>query len=125
MQKNDQFSRFRQTARRLGEEHARLLALFLAREPVLRGTVYELRRRCGKPTCACAGDGPPHSSWVLSSGEQGRTRLRVVPSGSLAEWRLWTSRYQKLRKARARLVALHAELLTILDALEQGRRREP
>ncbi|MBI4869202.1 MAG: hypothetical protein HY816_19855 [Candidatus Wallbacteria bacterium] len=125
MQKNNRVSRWRQTARRLGEEHARLLALFLVADPVLRGTVYELRRRCGKPRCACASDGPPHSSWVLSWSERGRTRLRVVPAGSLVEWRLWTSRYQKLRKARARLVTLHTELLTILDALEQGRRREP
>lgn len=124
MQKNERLSRCRQTALRLGEEHARLLALFLARDPVLRGTVYELRRRCGKPSCACAADGPPHNSWVLSWSEQGRTRLRVVPTGWLVQWRLWTSRYQKLRQARARLVALHAELLTILDTLEQGRRRE-
>ena len=123
MQTSKRLSRFRHNALRLGEEHARLLALFLAPEPLLRGTVYELRRRCGKPSCACAADGPPHSSWVLSWSEQGRTRLRVVPRGSLVEWRLWTSRYQKLRRARARLVTLHAELLTILDALEQGRRR--
>lgn len=125
MQERDRRSRYRQNALRLGEEHTRLVALFLAPHPVLRGTVYELRRRCGKPSCACAADGPPHCSWVLSWSEQGRTRLRVVPTGSLAEWRLWTGRYQKLRKARTRLVALHAELLTILDALEQSRRRKP
>ena len=125
MQNSKRLSRHRQDALHLGEEYTRLLALFLAPDPVLRGTVYELRRRCGKPSCACAADGPPHCSWVLSSSEQGRTRLRVVPKGSLAEWRLWTSRYQKLRKARARLVALHAELLTILDALEQSRRQDP
>lgn len=125
MQARDRLSRYRQDVRRVLDESSRLVELFLARDPVLRGTVYELRRRCGKPSCACAGDGPPHCSWVLSSSEQGRTRLRVVPKGSLAEWRLWSERYQKLRKARARLVTLHAELLGVLDALEQGRRWEP
>lgn len=124
MQRSERLSRYRQDAVRLREECVRLVALFLGRDPVLRGTVYELRRRCGKPSCACA-DGPPHCSWVLSWSEKGRTRLRVVPTGSLAQWRLWTRRYQKLRRARARLVALHAELLTILDALEQSRRWEP
>ena len=101
-----------------------MVALFLPADPVLRGTVYELRRRCGKPTCACASGDAPHRTWVLSWSEHGRTRLRVVPKGSLAEWRLWTRRYQSLRKARARLVALQTELLAILDTLEQGRRRE-
>lgn len=125
MQTDERSSQLRQVARRLGEEHTRLLTLFLPADPVLRGTVYELRRRCGKATCACARDGSPHRSWVLSWSEHGRTHLRVVPKGSLAEWRLWTRRYQSLRKARARLVALQAELLAILDALEQGRRKEP
>jgi molecular chaperone GrpE (heat shock protein) len=62
---------------------------------------------------------------VLSWSEQGRTRLRTVPAARLEQWQEWTERYQELRRARARLVKLHAELLGLLDELERARQQEP
>ena len=116
-------SQSRLTLVRLRDEVAQLIELFLAREPLVPGTVYELRRKCGHPTCRCA-RGEPHASWVLSWSEGGRTRLRIVPKEKLRELRILTQRYSRLRKARARLVKIHRGILALIDELERARRKE-
>jgi hypothetical protein len=125
MPTSDGLSRLRQSLRQLGDETARLLEIFLQREPLLRGSVYELRRKCGKAACCCATAGQLHATPVLSRSEGGRTRLLVVPEGKLAQWRELTRRYQELRQARARLVKIHAKMVALIDQLERARQTEP
>lgn len=120
----DRLSRLRQSLVRLRDELGERLEIVLAREPVVKGTVYALRRRCGKPTCHCAA-GAPHQTWVLTWSEGGRTRLRAVPAERLAALQQQTRAYQRLRRARARLGALHRELLRVIDQIERLRREAP
>src|SRR3990170_4306582 len=120
----EQLSRLRQSLVRLRDELGARLEVILAREPVVKGTVYALRRRCGKATCHCA-EGAPHQTWVLSWSEGGRTRLRAVPPGRLGALRQQTRAYQRLRRARARLGRIHREILKVIDQIERLRRQEP
>ena len=120
----EQLSRLRQSLVRLRDELGARLEVILAREPVVKGTVYALRRRCGKATCHCA-EGAPHQTWVLSWSEGGRTRLRAVPTGRLGALRQQTRAYQRLRRARARLGRIHREILKVIDQIERLRRQEP
>ena len=120
----ERLSRLRQSLRRLRDELGQRLESVLARAPVVKGTVYALRRRCGKATCHCAA-GTPHPSWVLSWSAGGRTRLRAVPPGRLGALRQQTRAYQRLRRARARLGALHREMLRVIDQIERLRRQAP
>jgi len=47
----------------------------LSTEPLMRGSVYVRRRRCGRPRCACARDpAARHPSRFLSVFLEGRTR---------------------------------------------------
>jgi hypothetical protein len=125
MQKeNGRLSRLRQSLLRLKEEISRLLPIFLARDPLVPGTVYELRRKCGKPGCGCAKK-DLHSSWALSWSEEGRTRLRSIPPGRRVELRLLSRRYQQFRGARARLVKIHQEMIGIINQMEVLRRKAP
>ncbi len=117
-------SRFRQDLVRLRDELGRLLEIFLARDPLVKGSVYALRRKCGKPTCACA-RGTLHCTVVVSWSEAGRTRLQPLPPGRRGDLRAAVRRYQRFRRARARLVKLHAEMLARIDALDAGRREAP
>ncbi|MBI3079745.1 MAG: hypothetical protein HYY85_22580 [Deltaproteobacteria bacterium] len=119
-----QLSRLRQGLLQLRDDLGALLEVVLAHDPVVKGTVYALRRRCGKPTCRCA-TGALHETWVLSWSEGGRTRLRVIPAGRLEALRQRTRAYQQLRGARARLGAIHREMLTLIDQIERLRRQEP
>lgn len=122
--KNKRLSRLRQSLVRLKEEISRLLPTFLARESLVAGSVYELRRKCGKPRCCCT-EGELHSSWALSWSEAGRTRLSSVPPGRWVELRLLTRRYQEFRNSRARLVKIHQEMIQIIDQMEVLRRKKP
>ena len=47
---------------------------------LLKGSVYELRTRCGQPSCHCAApSGPLPAATVLSWSQRGKTRLRTLP----------------------------------------------
>jgi hypothetical protein len=101
-----------------------LIFEMLKAQAFLRGSVYELRTRCGKPSCACR-RGSRHHRWVLSESRQGRTRLRVVPVAEMEHWRRWAVSYRDFRRRRAQFVKLMRGILEDLDAIERAQRRAP
>lgn len=117
------FSRLRQSLTRLADEITRLIQPYLSDKPVIKGSVYELKRKCGRPGCKCA-KGHLHSRMVLSASEKGHTKLRVIPRGLLVETQIKTRRYQEMRRARARLVETQKQMLLYMDQMEQMRRQE-
>ena len=119
----EKFSRLRQSLVHLVSEMKQLVEPFFSDRPVIKGTVYELRRRCGKPGCKCA-QGDLHARMVVSASEKGRTRLRVIPRGFLVEVQGRVKRYQELRRVRARVVVIHRQMLRVLDEMEGMRREE-
>jgi hypothetical protein len=122
----DRASRLRQTLRTLLADYRRCLEDLLPLRQLLKGSVYELRTRCGKPGCHCARpEGPLHTSIVLSWSERGRTRLRPLPPGERARLRHLTENYRRFRQARAALVKLHRRMLATLDRLDQVLRLPP
>lgn len=102
------------------EEVVSLLQLFMQRPALIRGSVYKLRRKCGKATCRCQ-EGHLHESWVLSVPEQGRKRMRTVPEGKRLKWQQMADNYRCFRRARTRLIKLFAEILKLVDDLERER----
>ena len=121
----DRASRLRQSLGRLRDETARLLDVFLDRAPLVRGSVYELRRKCGKPSCACASGKTLHSCMAITWRDGGRKRLRSISPKEEMELSRLTQRYRRFRTARAQLVELHAKVLDVIDQLEAARRLEP
>jgi hypothetical protein len=101
-----------------------LLRALKQRPPLIRGSVYPLRRKCGKSTCRCQ-EGFLHESWVLSVPEKGKKRVRVVPKGKRLSWQRMTERYRRFRRTRARLVKLFAEIIKLVDELERERTVPP
>ena len=119
----EKFSRLRQSLLLLVEEMKGLIEPFFSDRPVLKGTVYELKRKCGKPGCKCV-QGALHARMVLSASESGKTRLRVIPRGFLVQTQQQVNGYQQLRRARARIVQRHRQMLKLMDAMEAMRRQE-
>ena len=117
------FSRLRQSLRRLSDEARKLIEASFSDKPVIKGSVYELKRKCGKPGCKCA-QGELHSRMVLSASEKGKTRLRVIPHGFLVEVRIKVGRYQELRRARSRLVEVQRKMIRVMDEMEVMRREQ-
>jgi len=49
----------------------------------------------------------------------------AIPSGHLKDLELLTERYQRFRRARARLGQIYKKMIVLIDQLEEARRREP
>ncbi len=109
-----------QCQREIGDQ----LRILKQRRPLVRGNVYNLRRKCGKAGCRCQ-DGHLHESWVLFVPERGRKRMRAVPKGRRTQWQPMTERYRRFRRSRARLVKLFAKILMLVDKLERERTVSP
>jgi len=122
----DRASRLRLALKSLLAQQQRQLDEMLPLRQLVKGSVYELKTRCGKPTCHCASDqGPLHSSTVLSWSEHGQTRLRSLPPGERVRLQQLTENYRRFRQARAALVKLQRRMLATLDRLEKTLRLPP
>jgi len=117
------FSQLRQSLAGLSNQIKQIVDPFFSDKPVIKGSTYELKTKCGKPGCKCA-KGQLHSRMVLSASEKGKTRLRAIPHGFLVEVQTKVRCYQELRRARARLVEVHKEILKVMDQMEAIRREE-
>ena len=116
-------SSLRQTLVRLKDRPEKLLPIFLEGYPMVKGTVYPLRRRCGKPNCRCA-RGKLHETTVLSASISGRSRLWTVPVAQVEKMSKLTKCYQRFRTARADFVKLYTKMLRAVDAIEKVRRED-
>ena len=97
-----------------------LLEDCFGREPLLPGSLYVLRRKCGKPNCRCT-RGELHESTVLSYRGQGRPKNITPAPEQLDRLRAMTDDYRRVRQARAKLVRWQRQLLELIDALEAAR----
>ena len=113
-------SSLRSHVRSVQQQIQELLETLLAREPLVPGSLYTLRRRCGKPTCHCA-QGELHASTVLSYRGQGRPQNITPAPEHLPEVRKLTEAYRRFRQARTQLLRLQRQLLTLLDQIEAAR----
>jgi len=105
-------------------ELRRVLKVVFGRVPLVKGNVYELARKCGKPNCICA-RGQLHRSMVLTWSEKGKGRLLSLPSERVAEVKKKSEQYLRFRRARARVTEIHREILALMDRIEKLRREEP
>ncbi len=89
-------------------------------EPLMvRGALFTLRRRCGKPSCHCANEAG-HESPALAYPEAGRTRTMTLSAADVDEVRAALERYNA---ARAELDASADSGVDALRARLAERRR--
>lgn len=82
------------------------------RGQILRGSLYTLRRKCGKPSCRCV-SGEPHATPVLSYSRGGSTRLLTLRPQDVHGVKAALKRYQEA------LGALDREALADIRALRR------
>jgi hypothetical protein len=104
----------------LRQQLPELLEDCFGREPLLPGSLYLLRRKCGKPNCRCT-RGELHESTVLSYRGQGQLKNISPAPEQIDRLRAMTDDYRRARQARARLVRWQRQLLDLVDALEAAR----
>lgn len=117
-------SRLRQELLHLLDELERSLEVVFGRDPLVKGNVYEMARKCGKPSCACT-RGKLHRSMVLSWSHQGKTRLISIPPERLEELHRKSEEYLRVRRMWARVSVIYKQMLTVIDRIEKLRLEEP
>jgi hypothetical protein len=60
------------------------------------GSLSDVERRCGKPSCHCA-EGPGHPQAILMSVEDGRRRCQLIRQADRAEVREAVQTYRAFR----------------------------
>ena len=109
---NQQLSSLRSQLLAVQHQLPQLLEECLGRGPLLPGSLYTLRRKCGKPNCHC-NRGELHESTVLSYRGQGRPRNISPPPEQLESLRSMTLDYRRCRQARAKLVRWQRQLFCL------------
>ena len=112
-------SRLRQILKALLSDYQHQVDILLPLRQLVKGSVYDLQTRCGKPSCHCASDEEPlHTATVISWSDHGKTRLRTLPAGEVSHFRQCAENYRRFRQARAALTKLHQRIVAHIDRLE-------
>lgn len=78
---------------------------------VIKGSIIEYKRFCGKKNCVCARTNVPHASLFLSFKYQGKTRLIPIKEHQIPKIKASISNYKQLKAAIDELARINAELL--------------
>ncbi len=99
----------------------------LSGEPLMRGSIYHRRRRCGRPRCRCATDPKAwHPGTFLSVYLDGRTRGFHLGAEEEARVQQALATYQRLWKVINELTACEvAELRRAVRERRRVRRGRP
>ena len=87
-------------------------------ESILRGSLIERYKRCGKPGCKCA-DGPGHGpKYYLSVSYPGlRPQMDYVPQEAYTQTAELLANYQRAREILEQICEINRELLRRREAL--------
>lgn len=79
--------------------------------PVVKGSLAQYNRRCGKPGCRKCQSGEGHPSWILGYYADGRhTTCHVSPS-HVGEVKAAIDNYRRLEETLARLGVEYVKML--------------
>jgi hypothetical protein len=96
---------------RLRQRRDALLGEMRSLPNLMRGTVYERERKCGRATCACATGGPRHRGLQLNVTLGGRTRTRYVRRGERAQVEALVAAYRRWWRLVDELTEVNLALL--------------
>lgn len=116
MSKNADSSRLRQRLREQVQTLESFADTALGRSLMLKGSLYERRRRCGRPQCRCA-DGRLHRSMALAVGSAHSRRIVTVSGIEEERIRSLTLGYRQFREARVGLARTFRALIHTFDEL--------
>jgi hypothetical protein len=89
-----------------------LLRQLPAPQAILRGSLIERYKRCGKPGCKCAtgrGHGPKHYLSLSRSGAH--PQMDYVPQGYVEQVQEYLANYQRTREILEEICNINRELL--------------
>jgi hypothetical protein len=112
-------SHLRQIASRLIPERQRLENILLQHQRLLRGSLLDRPKFCGKPGCKCTKGQPHPPSLYLSRLVDGSVRHLFIRATDHERARKEALRYKEFRQALRRWRAIDKELNQIWECLEE------
>lgn len=79
-------------------------------KPALAGTLSEVKKLCGQPSCRCR-KGEPHKAWHLSFKVKGKSKNVYVPKDLLDDVRSWIAEHKRLKTLQAEIHQLTVALI--------------
>jgi len=95
----------------LQEEKKQVLEQIHSLDNAIRGSIYELKTKCGKPNCYCATTQRRHTSLMLSFSYKGKTKLVPIRKEQIPQIKSKLNDYKQLKAAIDELIRINAELL--------------
>jgi len=95
----------------LQQEKIKVLEKIHSLDNAIRGSIYELTGKCGKPNCYCARTQRRHKSLMLSFSYKGKTKLVPIKKAQIPGIKARMNDYKQLKAAIDELVRINAELL--------------
>ncbi len=99
-------------AARLRQRKYELVRKFGFPENLVGGSLALTHRRCGKPTCHCAG-GRGHPMWSLTFMVNGKKRVERIPDDWVTELRPLVEGARAFKDAASEVFAANAQLLAL------------
>lgn len=116
MNRNQRAAQCRQRIGEWLQELARLAKVLQGHAPLVRGSFYRFRRKCGKAGCRCV-RGELHHGQAFAVREGGRSRTVPLTGLDRAKLVKGVGVYRGVRRARAEMVQALARLLAQVDRL--------
>lgn len=93
------------------EEKMKLIEKIHSLDNAVKGSIYEMKRYCGKKNCTCTRTNTPHASLFLSFSYKGKTKLIPITREQIPEVKRKIEDYHALKEAVNELTRINAELL--------------
>ncbi len=94
----------------LNKEKLQVIHKIHSLDNVIRGSIFEMKRLCGKQNCSCAKTKIPHKSMFLSFKYDGKTQMIPIKKNQIPQLKLHIKDYKELKAAIDELARINAEL---------------
>ena len=96
---------------RFKKEKLKVIQKIRSLDNVIRGSIFEMKRLCGKENCSCAKTKIPHKSMFLSFKYEGKTQMIPIKKNQIPQLKMRIKDYKELKAAIDELARINAELL--------------
>lgn len=111
-------SKTRQEVLKIFREIEGLKAGLISRKPMVRGTVYELKRKCGNPNCRCARKGQLHKQVCIAITQGRKKRLLSIPVDKQFQMEKMNESHREFRRCRVRFIGLCRQVVKLCNQIE-------
>lgn len=116
---SEKLSKLRQELSILLKQRYRHLKVIFNNVALVKGGIYIINRKCGKPSCKCAATSYRHPSYYLYKSVNAKNFTIYIKSGDVGKLRKLTNNYIKFRKARAGLIKIEKNMAEIINKIEE------